>query len=85
MEVERTVVSGDVEIAVIDKQMSVERVIKLRAEYEVESLVQLCVLGYGKVHVFVVRPSEAKYARTFTRVSKHACAAPARPGRLKGS
>ena len=71
------------EIAVVDEYMLVEGVIKLSAEYDVESLTYSGVLGNRKVHVFVVRPSEPKNARTLPGVAKYPRAGGARPSRLE--
>ena len=65
--------------------MLVEGVVKLCAEYEVNPLVQLRVLGYSKVHVLVVWSSEAKYARAGSSVSEHSRAGWARSSCLEGS
>src|SRR5207249_10887817 len=53
----------------------VEGVVKLCAEDEVESLIDLCILGQRKVHVFVVRSPKPKNARPFARVAVHSGAA----------
>ena len=79
-------VSSDIEIAVINEHVIVERVVELGPELQVEAFGQSRFLRNLEIHNLVVRPSESRVdTRASARVSKRPSAPGARAIRLERS
>ncbi len=79
-------VSSDIEIAVINEHVIVERVVELSPELQGHAFGQGCLLHDRKINVLVVRtPKDRVDTRTRAGVPVNSRASEAGAGRLKGS